>query len=50
VVVAGVPSAPTPSATGAAGSGTPPLAIALLVGAGVVLLVGIGLLIRDRAG
>jgi hypothetical protein len=45
-----VPSAPTPSATGAAGSGTPPLAIALLVGAGVVLLVGIGLLIRDRAG
>lgn len=50
VVVAGVPSAAaTPSPAAGADGGTPPLAVALLVGAGVVLLIGIGLLIRSRA-
>jgi hypothetical protein len=48
VVVAGVlaPSTPGPWSTS---GGTLPLAIALLVAAGVVLLIGIGLLIRSRA-
>lgn len=51
VLVAGVP-VPSPStepATPVAEGGTPPLAVALLVGAGVALLIGIGLLIRSRA-
>lgn len=53
VVVAGVPApSPSPDSSGAAadgGSGTPPLAVALLVAAGVVLVIGLGLLIRSRA-
>jgi hypothetical protein len=51
VVVAGVPAqiSPSPSEAGSGGaSGTPPLAVALLVAAGVVLVVGLGLLIRSR--
>jgi hypothetical protein len=48
VLVAGVPaSSPSPSAAGRE-SGTPPLAIALLVAAGAALLIGVGLLIRAR--
>jgi hypothetical protein len=46
VMIAGVPASPSPS--GGSG-GTPPLAVALLVAAGVVFLIGIGLLIRGRA-
>ena len=49
VVVAGVPVPFTPSPGGGGGEGTPPVAIALLVAAGVVLLIGVGLLIRSRA-
>jgi hypothetical protein len=50
VMVAGVPVPFTPAPGGGGGSGgTPPLAIALLVAAGVVLLIGVGLLIRSRA-
>lgn len=52
VVVAGVPAPPSPSSSGATtdgASGTPPLAVALLVGAGVVLVIGLGLLIRGRS-
>ena len=52
VVVAGVPAPPSPSSSGAqadGASGTPPLAVALLVAAGVVLVIGLGLLIRSRA-
>lgn len=51
VLVAGVPAPSSPSASGAepgASSGTPTLAVALLVAAGVVLVIGIGLLIRSR--
>jgi hypothetical protein len=50
VVVAGVPSiVPSPSVVGpSTTAGTPPLAIALLVAAGVVLVIGLGLLIRSR--
>ena len=53
VVVAGVPApvSPSPSGAGSGGaSGTPPLAVALLVAAGVALVIGLGLLIRSRAG
>lgn len=53
VVVAGVPAPPpSPSSSGApadGASGMPPLAVALLVAAGVVLVIGLGLLIRSRA-
>lgn len=51
VVVAGVPApAPASPSPGAAGTeGTPPLAVALLVAAGIVLVIGVGLLIRSRA-
>jgi hypothetical protein len=49
VVVAGVPAPFTPGPGGGGGEGTPPVAIALLVAAGVVLLIGVGLLIRSRA-
>lgn len=49
VVIAGVPAAPSPSPAGTEEGGTPPLAVALLVAAGVVFLIGIGLLIRSRA-
>jgi hypothetical protein len=49
VVVAGVPSRITTSPSAPAG-GTPPVAVALLVTAGIVLVIGIGLLIRSRAG
>jgi hypothetical protein len=48
VMVAGVPAPFTPTPSGGSGEGTPPLAIALLVAAGVVLLIGVGLLIRSR--
>jgi hypothetical protein len=49
VVVAGVPSRTTTSPSATAG-GTPPVAVALLVAAGIVLVIGLGLLIRSRAG
>jgi len=49
VVVAGEPVPFTPAPSGGGSEGTPPLAIALLVAAGVVLLIGVGLLIRSRA-
>lgn len=49
VVVAGVPSPVSPSPAGTGSDGVPPLAVALLVAAGVVLLIGVGLLIRSRA-
>lgn len=51
VLVAGVPAASSSSPSGAGPgttSGTPPLAVALLVAAGVVLVIGLGLLIRSR--
>lgn len=48
VVIAGVP-APSPSPTGTEEGGTPSVAMALLVAAGVVFLIGIGLLLRGRA-
>jgi hypothetical protein len=48
IVVAGVPAPTTPAPSSTSG-GTPALAVALLVAAGVVLLIGIGLLIRSRA-
>ena len=48
VMVAGVPSPVTASPSPAAGGGTPPIAVALLVAAGVVLVIGLGLLIRSR--
>ncbi|MGH2540013.1 MAG: hypothetical protein ACRDGK_05795 [Actinomycetota bacterium] len=48
VLVAGVPATASPSGAADEG-GTPPLAIALLVGAGAALLIGVGLLIRSRA-
>jgi hypothetical protein len=49
VLVAGEPASATPSAAADATRGTPPLAVTLLVGAGVVLLIGVGLLIRSRS-
>ena len=49
VLVAGVPTPSPSAATPAADAGTPPLAVALLVAAGVVLLIGVGLLIRGRS-
>jgi hypothetical protein len=48
VMVAGVPSPVTASPSPGAGGGTPPIAVALLVAAGVVLVIGLGLLIRSR--
>ncbi len=48
VMVAGVPSPVTASPPPAAGGGTPPIAVALLVAAGIVLVIGLGLLIRSR--
>jgi hypothetical protein len=51
VMVAGVPAPPvTPTPGGEGGGGTPSLALILLVAAGVVLLIGIGLLVRSRGG
>ena len=47
VMVAGVPASAPPAATGSAG--TPPLAIALLAAAGVMLMIGLALLIRGRS-
>jgi hypothetical protein len=49
VMIAGVPAPASPSPAGAGSGGTPPVAVALLVAAGVVFLIGIGLLIRGRA-
>jgi hypothetical protein len=49
VMVAGVPSSVTASPGPTEDGGTPPIAIALLVAAGVVLVIGLGLLIRSRA-
>lgn len=52
LLVAGVPATPSPSGSGAVdagGSAAPPLAVALLVAAGVALVIGLGLLIRGRA-
>ncbi|MGZ8630999.1 MAG: hypothetical protein ACXWZF_08550 [Actinomycetota bacterium] len=50
VLIAGVPSpSPTPGPAIADERGAPPVAVALLVAAGVVLLIGIGLLIRGRS-
>ena len=49
VMVAGVPSSVTASPAPGAGGGTPPIAVALLVAAGVVLVIGLGLLVRGRA-
>jgi hypothetical protein len=49
VMVAGVPAPPSPSPAAAGSGGTPSLAVALLVAAGVVLLIGVGLLIRGRS-
>jgi len=48
VVVAGVPSPPPPSPAPAGDGGIPPIAIALMVAAGVVFVIGVGLLIRSR--
>ena len=49
VMVAGVPSPVTASPAPSEGGGTPPIAIALLVAAGVVFVIGLGLLIRSRS-
>ncbi len=49
VVIAGVPAPPSPSPTGTEEGGTPPVAVALLVAAGVVFLIGVGLLLRGRS-
>ena len=49
VAVAGVPAQASPSASGSASGGVPAVAVVLLVGAGVVLLIALGLLIRSRA-
>lgn len=49
VVIAGVPAPPSPSPAGTEEGGTPPVAVALLVAAGVVFLIGVGLLLRGRA-
>jgi hypothetical protein len=49
VVVAGEPALPSPSASPSGASGPSGIAVALLVGAGVMLVLGIGLLIRSRA-
>jgi hypothetical protein len=49
VVVAGVPSPASPSPDGArSGGGIPTIAVALLVAAGVIFVIGLGLLIRTR--
>ena len=48
VVVAGVPAS-QPAGRPDAASSTPPLAVALLVAAGVVLMIGLALLVRSRA-
>ncbi len=48
VMIAGVPAPPSPSPTGTEEGGTPPVAVALLVAAGVVFLIGVGLLLRGR--
>ena len=50
VMVAGVPSPVTASPAAGAGGGMPPIALALLVAAGVVFVIGVGLLIRSRTG
>jgi hypothetical protein len=50
VMVAGVPAPTTPSPAATGSAGTPPIAVALLVAAGVVLVIGLGLLIRSRNG
>lgn len=49
VMVVGVPGT-SPSPAPPVSGGTPPAAIALFVTAGVVLLIGVGLLLRSRAG
>jgi hypothetical protein len=49
VMVAGVPSPVTASPAPSEGGGTPPVAIALLVAAGVAFVIGLGLLIRSRS-
>ena len=47
VVIAGVAAKASPSPASTEG-GTPPLAVALLVAAGVVFIIGLGLLIKSR--
>jgi len=50
VMVAGVPSPVTASPAAGAEGGMPPIALALLVAAGIVFVIGVGLLIRSRSG